>query len=75
MDKETLKKLLQETDYVFFDDVKDLISNLETFKYYRNELRQALITEDSSFVPNTPPEPVWVEGGHTFEQTGEAPVE
>ena len=40
MKKIDLDKLLQETDWVMLDDVKNSIANLDEFIFYRNELRE-----------------------------------
>lgn len=37
--KETLEKLLQETDWIYSDDIKEAVSNLSDFTAYRKLLR------------------------------------
>ena len=37
--KDTLDKLLQETDWMYSDDVKETVSNLSDFTAYRKLLR------------------------------------
>lgn len=38
--RKELDKLLQETDWVMLDDVKDTIGNIDEFIFYRNNLRE-----------------------------------
>ena len=45
--KETLDKLLQETDWLYSDDVKEAVSNLSDFIAYRKLLRYHRMNVDS----------------------------
>ena len=44
--KETLDKLLQETDWLYSDDVKEAVSNLSDFTAYRQKLRHYRMNVD-----------------------------
>jgi len=46
--KEILDKLLQETDWLYSDDVKEAVSNLSDFTAYRKLLRYYRMNVDSS---------------------------
>tara|TARA_R100001509_G_C4873203_1_gene217509 strand:+ start:1901 stop:2113 length:213 start_codon:yes stop_codon:yes gene_type:complete len=61
--KTDIDKLLQETDWIYSDDVKNAITNLETFSSYRKLLRLFRVTMDDSGVESsalpTKPTIVW----------------
>ena len=59
--KDTLDKLLQETDWLYSDDVKEAVSNLNAFTTYRQELRLLRINTDNFFEVTLPTKPtiVW----------------
>ena len=63
MKKIDLDKLLQETDWVMLDDVKNSIANLDEFIFYRNELREIrkACEDDENIYFNLPVKPnlVW----------------
>ncbi len=60
--KETLEKLLQETDWIYSDDIKEAVSNLSDFTAYRKLLRYYRMNVDgldeSTSLP-TKPTIVW----------------
>lgn len=56
--KDTIDKLLQETDWVMLDDVSSYLTNLEEFKSYRLALRIARIGNIDTPLPEKPT-PVW----------------
>ena len=60
--KETLDKLLQETDWLYSDDVKEAVSNLSDFTAYRKILRQYRMNidyPDDAWSLPTKPTIVW----------------
>jgi hypothetical protein len=64
--KDTIDKLLQETDWVLLDDVSPYLSNLEEFKSYRLGLRIARVNDIDAMLPEKPT-PVWDFSGYEAE--------
>lgn len=70
MTKLEIENLLRETDWLYCDDVKDLVTNLDEFTEYRKEIRLFRIqiatgddiTDVYGFTPPTKPTIVWKEG-------------
>ena len=60
--KDTLDKLLQETDWMYSDDIKEAITNLSDFTAYRKLLRYYRINvdyPDDAWTLPTKPTIVW----------------
>lgn len=60
--KETLNKLLQETDWLYSDDVKEAVNNLSDFTAYRKLLRYYRMNidyPDNAWTLPTKPTIVW----------------
>lgn len=57
-----MENLLKETDFLYCDDVKDLVENLDEFTAYRKEIRKYRVfykDPNNNFVPPTKPTIMW----------------
>tara|TARA_R100000329_G_scaffold30458_1_gene28120 strand:- start:165 stop:389 length:225 start_codon:yes stop_codon:yes gene_type:complete len=62
-----IENLLKETDFLYCDDVKDLVTNLDEFTAYRKILRKFRVGNVNNsreeyqytFIPPTKPTIVW----------------
>ena len=55
-----MENLLKETDFLYCDDVKDLVENLDEFTAYRKKIRKyRVFYKNTNFVPPTKPTIMW----------------
>ena len=55
-----MENLLKETDFLYCDDVKDLVENLDEFTAYRKKIRKyRVFYKNANFVPPTKPTIMW----------------